>query len=287
MDTSTSHVRRVIILGFLIIFMVATAGCSQPENKPAPEQGNEEQNKPIPGEFKKLQSSLDQLYEELKPQLSKAGGNQQQQGQGDQGEEGEQQGQGEQQGEQQGQDEQGGQGTQEIDWDKFQTQAERIHDQWNRFETRAVEAGAKAEDIDGIEMELDTLPTQIAAQDRSGARLAVNSAASYLPDFMELYSTKVPPDLYRTQVMTRGVMIRVDDGDWAGAEQEMLEMKTTWSKLLVQIKDVAKEETDKTHLAQLDLESALQKRDQMLVLIKGNILEKDLNDLIEQHEASM
>jgi hypothetical protein len=89
------------------------------------------------------------------------------------------------------------------------------------------------------------------------------------------------------QVMTRGVMIRVDDGDWAGAEQEMLKMKTTWSKLLVQMEDRAKEETDKTHLAQLDLESALQKRDQRLVLIKGNILEKNLDDLIERQEATM
>jgi hypothetical protein len=44
----TSYVRRVIILGFLIIFMAAIAGCSQPESKPAPGQGNDEQNKPIP-----------------------------------------------------------------------------------------------------------------------------------------------------------------------------------------------------------------------------------------------
>jgi hypothetical protein len=82
METSTGHVWRVIILGFIVIFMAATAGCAQAENKPAPEQGNEDQNKPIPGELIKFQSSLDQLYEKLKPQISKAGGNQQQQGQG-------------------------------------------------------------------------------------------------------------------------------------------------------------------------------------------------------------
>jgi hypothetical protein len=78
METSTGHVWRVIILGFIVIFMAATAGCAQAENKPAPEQGNEDQNKPIPGELIKFQSNLDQLYEKLKPQISKAGGNQQQ-----------------------------------------------------------------------------------------------------------------------------------------------------------------------------------------------------------------
>lgn len=62
METSTGHVWRVIILGFIVIFMAATAGCAQAENKPAPEQGNEDQNKPIPGELIKFQSNLDQLY---------------------------------------------------------------------------------------------------------------------------------------------------------------------------------------------------------------------------------
>jgi len=95
----------------------------------------------------------------------------------------------------------------------------------------------------------------ITAKNRSGTRLAINRAAGYLPNFMELYATKVPPDLYLMQVYTRNVMSKVDDGDWGGAEQDMLKMKTTWSQLLVQLKDDSKAETDKTHMAQLDLEA--------------------------------
>ncbi len=122
-------------------------------------------------------------------------------------------------------------------------------------------------------------------------RLAANSAAGYLPDFMELYAElyakKVQPDLYRMRVMTRDVLLRVDDGDWAAAEQDMLKMKTTWSKLLVQLEDTSKTETDKTHLSLLDLEGALGKRDQVLVLIKGNILEKNLDGMIKSQEMKM
>ncbi|MFY9140224.1 MAG: hypothetical protein WBJ83_07800 [Thermacetogeniaceae bacterium] len=285
------HLQLVIVLGIIFVYLAATVGCSQPQSKPVPEQSSEGRV-PVPSELKQLQASLDQLYEELKPELPQTGGNQQQGGQtGQQNSEqgGQQEGQtdqGQQQGKGDNQQDQGGQADQ-VDWNKLQSQAEKIHDQWNRFETKAVEAGARQADIDGIEEELDKLPMMITAKNRSGARLAVNKAAAYLPNFMELYSTKAPPALYLMQVLTRNVMSKVDDGDWGGAEQDMLKMKTTWSQLLVQLKDESKAETDKTHMAQLDLEDALQKRDQLLVLIKGNILEKNLDDLIKKQEAKM
>lgn len=262
---------KLLVIGVILVSMVGVAGCSKPQSKPAPKASP-------PGELKKLQTSLDELYSALKPESP---------GKAEGGQKGKQESQGiggEQRKKTSKTKQQAPKG---IDWNKLLAQAEKIHDQWNKFEPKAVQAGAKPENITGMEKELDTLPARIKAQDRSGARLAVNSAAGYLPDFMELYPNKVSPDLYRMRVMTRGVMLRVDDGDWFGAEQDMLKMKTTWSKLLVQLKDTSKPETDKTHLALLDLEGALQKRDQMLVLIKGNILEKNLDDMIKRHKMKM
>jgi len=284
------HLQLVIGLGILFIYLVAVIGCSQPQSKPAPKQSSEK-SKMVPGELKQLKESLDQLYEELRPELPAKEGEQQegaQAGQQNNEQGGQQEGKAKQS-QQQGGGKQQGQGGQsdQVDWNKLQSQAERIHSQWNRFEPKAVEAGASQSDINGIEEELDNLTKMITAKNRSGARLAVNRAASYLPSFMKLYATKVPPDLYLMEVYTRNVMSKVDDGDWGGAEQDMLKMKTTWSQLLVQLKDESKAETDKTHMAQLDLEDALQKRDQVLVLIKGNILEKNLDDLITKQEAKI
>lgn len=265
--------RKLLIIGVILVSLAGIAGCSKPQSKPAPKA-----SPAPPGELKKLQSSLDELYNALKPESpGKVKGNQG----------------GQQESETEGgkQKEKGAKTKQtvskRVDWNKLQAQAEKIHDQWNKFEPKVVQAGARTEDIKGMEKELDSIPAKIEAQDRSGVRLAVNNAAGYLPDFMELYSKKVAPDLYRMRVMTRDVMLRVDDGDWAGADQAMLKMKTTWSKLLVQLNGTSKTETDKTHLSLLDLEGALQKRDQMLVLIKGNILEKNLDDMIKRQEMKI
>ncbi len=269
---------KLLIIGVIFASLIAAAGCSsKPQSKPAPKEPSP------PGELKQLQTSLDELYNALKPESpgkEQGGQKKQQQSQGKGGEE-----QTTEKGKQA--EETKKKAPTEIDWNKLQAQAEKIHDQWNKLEPKVVQAGARPENITGMEKELDTLPTKIAARDRSGARLAANSAAGYLPDFIELYTKKVPPDLYRMRVITRDVLLCVDDGDWAGAEQDMLKMKTIWSNLLVQLEDTSKTETDKTHMALLDLEDALGKRDEVLVLIKGNILEKNLDEMIKRHDMKM
>jgi hypothetical protein len=273
---------KLLIIGVIFASLIAGAGCSsKPQSKPVPKAPSP------PGELKQLQTSLDELYNILKPESpGKAEGGQKKEQQSQEKE-------GDQQGDKKGKqaEETKKQAPTGIDWSKLQAQAEKIHDQWNSFEPKVVQAGARPENITGMEKELDTLAIKIAARDRSGVRLAANSAAGYLPDFMELYAElyakKVQPDLYRMRVMTRDVLLRVDDGDWAAAEQDMLKMKTTWSKLLVQLEDTSKTETDKTHLSLLDLEGALGKRDQVLVLIKGNILEKNLDGMIKSQEMKM
>ena len=74
------HLQLVIGIGLLFVYLAAAVSCSQPQSKPAPKQSSEE-SKPVPGELKQLQGSLDQLYEELKPELPKTEGEQQEGGQ--------------------------------------------------------------------------------------------------------------------------------------------------------------------------------------------------------------
>lgn len=286
-DMDLKHIGRVLVIGLVLASLISLTGCSRPQSKPTPGKKSEESKSPPPAELKEFQASLDQLYEALKPESpgtagksEQGGGGHEQKGQqGDKGSKGE---------EQKGKAEKPNQQTSgKIDWKKLQIEAEKIHDQWNKFEHKVVSAGAKQENIVNMERELDIIPVRVAAQERSGARMAVNNAAGFLPDFMELYAAKASPDLFRMRVMTRDVVLRVDDGDWATADQDLVKMKTIWAKSLVKMKKASKAESDKAHLAFLDLEGAVQRRDWMLVLIKGNILEKNLDDLIKSQEMKL
>jgi hypothetical protein len=276
----------ILIVAVLVMVICGVVGCKRPQSKPAPQPQSSEQKEPPPGELRKLQESLEKFYEELKPepaavQQQKKGG--EAGGQGGQGSQGGQSGQGGQQG-------QGGtkkQTPEKPDWNKLGTQAEKIHLEWSKLEHQVMKAGARSEDVAGIERELNLLPAMISAQDRSGARLAANNAAGYLPDFMKLYATKVPPDLMRLRYLERDVANRVDDGDWAGADQDMIKMRETWALALVQMKEGPKKETGEVHFAMEDLEEAVTTRDRELVLIKAGILEQNLAALIKKLEAKM
>lgn len=276
----------ILIVAVLMIVICGMVGCKRPQSKPAPQSQSSEQKEPPPGELKQLQESLEKLYEELKPgpaaaQQQKKGGGAG--GQGSQGSQGGEGGQGGQQG-------QGGtkkQTPEKPDWAKLGTQAEKIHLEWSKLEHQVIKAGARTEDVAGIERELNLLPALISAQDRSGARLAANNAAGFLPDFMKLYATKTPPDLMRLRYLARDVASRVDDGDWTEADQDLVKMRETWALALVQMKEGPKTETGEVHFAMEDLEEAVNTRNRELVLIKAGILEQNLAVLIKRLETKM
>ena len=118
---------KLLIIGVIFASLIAAAGCSsKPQSKPAPKEPSP------PGELKQLQTSLDELYNALKPESpgkEQGGQKKQQQSQGKGGEE-----QTTEKGKQA--EETKKKAPTEIDWNKLQAQAEKIHDQWNKLEPR-------------------------------------------------------------------------------------------------------------------------------------------------------
>lgn len=256
-------------------------GCRSPQSKPLPDRSQEEKEPP-PRELQQLQTSLERLYEELKPKpaaladekQAKAGGEETRRSEGEETGEG---------GQRMERPETAG----GIDWSRLHRQVERIHMQWSGLEHKVIQSGARPEDVAGIERELNDLPARVSVEDRSGLRLAANNAAGYLPDFLELYAVRVPADLLRLRYLARDVVNRVDGGDWAGADQDMVKMRELWSRALLQLKDTPRTLTESVHFDIGDLEEAVNKRDRDLVLIKDEIFEKNLDSLVRRLEAEI
>lgn len=280
--------RLGLVLLVMMVIIYSMSGCGNPRSKPLPDQSQSgEQREPAPRELQQLQTSLEKLYKELKPEPVGAMAAKQKQEKATGGKSGRSEEQGGAGGEEQRRSPVETRTPGKIDWGKLHAQVERIHLQWSRLEHRVIQAGARPEDVAGMEQELNILPARISAQDRSGVRLAANDAAGYLPDFLELYATRTPPDLLRLRYLARDVANRVDDGDWTGADQDIVKMRDTWSRALLQAKGAPRSETGKVHFAMGDLEEAVNNRDRDLVLIKEGILEENLDVLRKRLEAKM
>lgn len=270
-----------VVMMLIALIGSGVSGCRSPQPKPLPHRSQEEKEPP-PRELQRLQMSLEQLYEELKPKPAALTDEKQAEaGGGKGGREG-----------QEGTDDRKqrmkrAETAGEIDWSRLHKQVERIHLQWSGLEHKVIRSGARPEDVAGIERELNDLPARVSVEDRSGLRLAANNAAGYLPDFLELYAVRVPADLLRLRYLARDVVNRVDGGDWAGADQSMVKMRDLWSRALLQLKDAPRSLTESVHFDIGDLEEAVNKRDRDLVLIKEEIFEKNLDSLVGRLEAEI
>lgn len=167
----------------------------------------------------------------------------------------------------------------QIPWDRLEKQIKLIHQQWNSFEPEAVKAGARQEIISGFENWLNILPARIRAADRYGAQLAANNASLYIPDLLQLYETKFPPDLPRLRYMTRDVVLKVDAGDWAGAKAVLAAMPAIWSRARGTAEGEKKSEASLVSFAMTDLTQAVEAGDRDLAHVKAGILEKNLEKM--------
>lgn len=272
---------KLVAMGIVLALICVCTGCKKPQKKPQFPGKTQSKNQP-PKELTKIESELEKLYEALKPphpaetlQKKEPQGGEQEGGKG-QGEEG---GQKSSQGE-------GGQSKQasgkqpgELDLEKIQKQVEKIHQLWNFYEPEAIKAGASPESISGFERQLNLLPNELLAMNRYGARVAVNSAALYIPDFLQLYETKSPPDLVRMRYLARDVLLKVDAGDWSKAEKSLTAMPEMWSRVRTEAKGEKETDASKVQFALTDLEHAVKARDQILVMLKEEILERNLDTM--------
>lgn len=303
-----SQLSRLVAIGIIFILIFANLACSKPQRKPEQSKGKESNEKTTPKELTQLQSSLEQVFEALRPtqpgtatQKPPTPSESKQSGQaGKQQGESKEQDKSEQKDEQKDEDKNkdkqmtnqkpgqpGGQGGQQpgqappgqIDWVKQEQQLEQIHQQWNTYEPKAMKAGARLEIVTGFEEQLNVLTAKVMARDRYGAQLAANRAAQYIPDFLQLYGTNPSPDLSRLRYLNRDVMLKVDANDWVGAEKDLAEMPPIWSRVRSEAKGEEEYETNKVDFSLTDLNQAVKTRDKALVRIKADIVERNLTTL--------
>lgn len=287
MFSADAHHEKLVVTALLMAFccLFGLAGCSKPQSKPLKiEKKQDVKKSPPPKELSQLQTGLDKVYMALEP---KPPGEGQSRGQGENKKRsGKQQDKSrQQQGQQSGQ--QGGgtadQRSQEpYDWAKIKQEVIRLHQLWNAFEPQAMKSGADMKSVSSFESHLNDLPSRLLNKDRYGAQLAANGAAACLPDFMQLFESKSPPDLWRLRYLARDLLLKTEDGDWSGAERDLQLISSLWFKSRAGLPGSKSNQVSKAQYALTDLENSVKTRDRWLVMLKEKIFEKNLDNLTKQ-----
>jgi len=191
-----------------------------------------------------------------------------------------QQGQQEQQEQQKQQpDEQAPEPIPEPDWNKLESLAESLNEQWNNYEPSAKSDGAMDETIKAFERQLITLTEQIMARNEDNTLTAAVSLYSYFPDFLKLYAHDQPPEIKQLIGLTRKIILLGQQDKWEETKPFLDQMKKAWQEAKTKMKKNDAMLNKKIEAAINDFQLVVSEKKINITRIKGNILIKNLDQV--------
>ncbi|MDD2586249.1 MAG: hypothetical protein PHT79_04700 [Syntrophomonadaceae bacterium] len=290
--------KKFIIL-FICIFVLccgAGIGCSKKKSPPQKPQQSAGQKPEAPKDFSKLRTNLDMIVGELEKkikmeetsslqqnvQIMQQGQEEQSQGQGQsQGQDqGQKQGQSQGQGQSGQQQSQGGKtSSQEGEWQKEASSLKKVHLNWNMVEPEAVKAGLSSTVRDDFGQSLDNLTMAIGNQDLEKSIFAAIDLYRPYADVSEVFKVKTPPEFFRLKYEMMSAIAEAKKGQWNATTQRIPNITKHWDSVKISLAAKQKPIADRTEYSVKDLEHALDMRDIHLVMVKGELGMKNLDNL--------
>jgi hypothetical protein len=145
------------------------------------------------------------------------------------------------------------------DWDKISKDVTDIEGAWKSYQPQADQAGASKEIQAAMNSALAKLETASASKDSSATMQGSNDVSAAVVELFALYSSKVPADIGRLDVLERQVILDVAAKDYAAAKTSLAKTMSVWSEVKPSVlehngKDVAAQfqESLDTQVVQLD-----------------------------------
>ncbi len=284
--------RYPVVILIIIILMGLVAGCSgskEAEKKPSSSSEKDD----LPSGLKSIRTELEKLIPQLEqtsqilPECSaqqSAAGEQQSEG-GEEQEKSKQGSQGEKQS-QSGSQQSPSSETQDI-WSKIADSVKNIHQSWNEVEAVAIKEGLSTDTRDKFEKALEELTIKTDEKQMEESLFGALEVYRYYPDMVDLFKSKTPAEFYRLKYEI--MLIRDESGreKWEEASAELTRLKAQWD--ILKKNEAIKDEdiNQKAENAVTDLVYAVEIQEACLVMIKSEILMKNMDDIEQKLNNSM
>src|SRR5690349_16830734 len=117
------------------------------------------------------------------------------------------------------------------DWDKINKDVTDIANAWKSYQPQAGQAGASQEIQDAMTTALTKLQTASASKDASATMQGSNDVSAAVVELFALYSSKVPADIGRLDVLERQVILDVAAKDYSAATKDLAKTTSVWKEV--------------------------------------------------------
>lgn len=303
---SKSRIIKCLSLALLLAMLLCSCGMFG-KKSPTPQQQSAEtgqQGEKIPDQLKKMEESIEKIFKELngpsvgvKEEEAPKGGQKDKQDQGGKGQEGAKSQEKGGEKKEEGQSKQGGQqekpsAPQPVQpappdpWEKINTIVNDLHYQWNAYTPMALKNGANKTLLDNFGNALNNLTNTLNSKNKMNAMMATSNLYGYIPDFYYLYKTKSSPEIKKIRHYTRSSMLNGMSGNWAQADADVNNMKSSWTIYKNLAPNDQQEAVGKLDFAIYEYEKVVKEKNQQLVDIKGRVVMSDIEALEKAVEES-
>lgn len=288
MKNKTGYTIAILCI-FVIIISTLLTGCGGSSRKQAQQNSTQnEQTSKVPDQLTDMETSIEMIIKAMngptveteedknkKPQQQNQNQSKSEKGQG-----GDQQGGQKQSGGQQGEKGQTSQQPQQQDpWEIVTPVINDLHYKWNSLMPQAVKAGASKSLVENFSNAINNLTVSIINKDKTNTLLAANGLYGYIPDLYSLYKSPVSPEIKRIRYYTRSAMLNSFTGNWAQAETDINNLKSSWSLYKNTLGKDQQDDSDRIDFSIYELEKILSSKNQNLIDIKGRIAMSNIGSL--------
>lgn len=288
--------KMIVILLIAAIFFLPA--CSKKDSQAKKPQSSSTQKTKAPKDLKNINTELEKILAALEQKVKiksqsvlveesqnaqKTGQNQGQSQQSQQNQQGQDQ-QSQSNQSQQGQQSQQNQSKSSTDqgktsWQKEVGSIKKIHQSWNQLEPEAVKAGLENADRDGFEQAMEKLTLQIGKQKTEESLMAAIALYGQFASLVKIFETTVPPEFYQVKYEIMSAIAEAGKSKWEDAQKRIPVINDYWNHLKVKAKVKDEKILTQTEFAIEDMALALESKEADLLLVKAEIVIKNLQSL--------
>ena len=116
-------------------------------------------------------------------------------------------------------------------WDKIKKDVTDIANAWKSYQPQASQAGASQEIQEAMNTALTKLQAASASKDAAATMQGSNDVSAAVVELFALYSSKVPADIGRLDVLERQVILDVAAKDYSAAKTSLAKTLSVWSEV--------------------------------------------------------
>lgn len=167
----------------------------------------------------------------------------------------------------------------EENWKMIKVLTDGMHFTWNNLQPKLLQKGISEVQTAGFGSSLEKLSRAVRNKSIENAQNAAFELHQSLAEYFSYYKTEIPPELQRISSLVTGIHFTVLQNNWGKAQELSSQLQQNFTRVKTSVEDNQTEIFKMLEISLVDLDTAVQKQDAVLAIIRTNLVAANIQEL--------